>query len=933
MHLNYAFTTSELQFIFDQFDHDEAEAVKDQLRPFIQERFRSMYRIVWNLPPFSTYLAHHCNGMLYNELDVYYHVEQCWIILQQEEEEAHEKLDQVPVHVQQAAAFLSSCAHDIWNEYQYPLMNESILDFPDQHMCWCTLSCDTPVSLLLERRRDHKTSFDHQLFQAPQWKQIMSCLNHGGRVQTLVFILAMPLLRLVVVGQHHHVRDEIVRFLSECFQWQQRRRENENDEDEDEARKVVLVCSGYRRSSVFHIQDLDTEPTASASRIVCLNVGSILVESSSSRLGASSSDLPLAGEISPRFRFQSLACPNSNAASTLKEEEEETTNSSSSSSKGSFGTLSFYHEPECSTVDWNIVTPGSSSLESILRLELGPVIGPVSITTRRSSDDDGPITSCGVQLLVQINQSTRFDIQLMDVCSTQVYVTSHDLTAHEPQVYQFSKLRPGRRYRYSFPHLTHGHDEDHPHQASLDDVSSRSIFPADVLEGTLETPGAWASKERSLASEERSTAPEERSSAAERARILVLGANRAAEHTRISPWKVVMDKLLGMPWHGVDLVIHTGGQVPHPDEKTTCMPLKEQLGYMKNPRYSLQETPTTRERSSQKIDRRCVQLEYQKYWNMKSTRQVLGKSSHQMICSREDLHGGLGESSSDETTLWSATVQSMAREYQCPWTTTSSIGNPTEEEDKDPGLAPPERLQTTKKTKKKKTENHPTRYYLDGGLPTKKKKKDDDEASTTRDVFQQLSPEVGLLTLDLSFQLNLISSRQWQLINATMKKKHLRALIVATPTPVLQESTLGEQAQELLDASLLEFFNRCLEWRAKFDTRELMFVSSNSSSSSQGLMSIYRETTYETFFTSLSVGSFTTGKQSKTVPTTPLLQGKACHGKLDFRHDRVVPERHFGLIQVMMTEEHDTHAKDELESGATPPTLTEFKLQFIPIDD
>ncbi|OQR90630.1 hypothetical protein ACHHYP_05366 [Achlya hypogyna] len=221
---------------------------------------------------------------------------------------------------------------------------------------------------------------------------------------------------------------------------------------------------------------------------------------------------------------------------------------------------------------------------------LGPVLGRIQVRQNLETDK----VSVMVTILLEVNATCRITCVILDILSGDETRVSVDMEAHLPAVFVATDLATERRYAYHFE--------------GLDKTNDRK--------GTFHTP---AESLNAL-------------------NVVALSSNfpQTRDTSAWNVWALLLQRL-EVPWHGLDLFIHVGGQVPLQEAAHECM-LWLQDECDGRPKESVDAVFAT---LRPQLLRR-FQQEYRAAWNVPFVRQVLSHVSNLMVRSQADVANTYG---------------------------------------------------------------------------------------------------------------------------------------------------------------------------------------------------------------------------------------------------------------------------------------------------
>ncbi|KAH9155541.1 hypothetical protein AeRB84_002503 [Aphanomyces euteiches] len=242
----------------------------------------------------------------------------------------------------------------------------------------------------------------------------------------------------------------------------------------------------------------------------------------------------------------------------------------------------FHFTSDLDTVEWYQIEQRLPDLGYCCAI-LGPILGRMSLQSNEETLD----YFVTVNILLEVNSKAKITCVLTDIMSNTEIRVSQDVEANVPVSFVCTPLRPSSRYSYSFEGLANREDR----------------------KGVFHTP----SKQLNALN------------------IVAVSTNFPQERLVGEPnlWEALYDRLL-VPWHGIDIVLHLGGQAPMQEVANDCL------------RW-LQSQPKdgNSSRWSQLIRTRFQQA-YRQVWNTPFLRTVLSHTSQSMIWSGSDIASFFG---------------------------------------------------------------------------------------------------------------------------------------------------------------------------------------------------------------------------------------------------------------------------------------------------
>ncbi|CAM9574609.1 unnamed protein product, partial [Choristocarpus tenellus] len=220
---------------------------------------------------------------------------------------------------------------------------------------------------------------------------------------------------------------------------------------------------------------------------------------------------------------------------------------------------------------------------------LGPVVGKVDVLPR----GEGNRESCRVPILLEVDTPGTVTCLMRDVLTSEEFRVERYLRARRPRSFWMQGLRSSRKYLIEFEGVVNGHDRlgylTTPH----------SSFPDMVM--------AAVSNDRP-------------------------GELPVAE---INLWETLASRLKE-PWHGLEVILHVGGQVDLTSAFETCGTF---LSEVEDKRRQGKVSPAAEAQAMIAVKERFRE-EYRKIWNQPSTRQVLSSCQHLMMWGQSEACNG-----------------------------------------------------------------------------------------------------------------------------------------------------------------------------------------------------------------------------------------------------------------------------------------------------
>ncbi|KAF0686609.1 Aste57867_21614 [Aphanomyces stellatus] len=837
VHLRHAFTEKELVAMVQRMLAMPQDEWKKVMRPEIQHRLQSVYRVQWNVPPFRDALRTCSHVMLLDEDDLYFTAS----LVDAKFDDHHDEVAQI-LH------FFRQVAQTVWFFYQNQLwtdLQEDVLAtrtssfVPFGATTLVVLNKNlTPVAAddaladdgpkktkkgkaKIEKRNSTKTTgIDltkvaqaNNLLPPAAWLVLDDAIiaTKATECKLMVVVVCVDLIEVSMASMF---LTGVTRLLEKLFDWKNQRL---NDRD------VVVLMQSTTTNDAYDVTDQRSHAT-----IRLVPVGSI----TDATRHASPSYPVAGGRFSKRFSFApAIGDTDKQPFAWTK------------------GYGHFHVASDLQVVQWYHVAhwlPTTRPCHAIT----GPILGRMDVV----DDEVAAETFVTVSIVLEVNAAASITCVVVDVLANVSTRVTLDVEPYEPTTFRCSKLSPSRRYAYSF-----------------DGLANR-----DERKGTFHTPSTHV----------------------DALNLVALSLNFPQVRVAASPnlWEALHARLQ-VPWHGIDLVVHVGGQVQMQNAADDCL------------RW-LQTQPTTSTLDMRRLMRTRFQQEYRAAWNVPYVRTVLGQTSQLMMWSTSDIATFFGrskailvkESSDEDAELMEMVVaeaKATARMYY------DALGWRTDLDDEDDGADDGSGAATA-----------------DKGVATDTKSSDDANKALVRpDYFAVRMGLIAMFVFDMKSttagdqitcnnrlttppsERPLISEAQWLAFERICRKKSVRALVLVMELPLLvtakPESFPGATLAAhwlACPAQLDQLLSLLFRWKQKVDGRDVVILSGNLH---LGLDTFIQDTK-----STFGFHSFVTGPIA--APVEPFAfedQGKVMEKRFSFAHRFSPPQANYVLVEVALLEE------------------------------
>ncbi|OQS05373.1 hypothetical protein THRCLA_02482 [Thraustotheca clavata] len=451
---------------------------------------------------------------------------------------------------------------------------------------------------------------------------------------------------------------------------------------------------------------------------------------------------------------------------------------------------------------------------------VGPIVGRLQIFKDVNTEK---VTVTGT-IMLEVNASCCITCIILDVLSGREIKLTIDMRANVPEQFVCNSLEPERRYAYLF----------------------EGIENSDKRKGTFHTPSANINT----------------------LNVVVVSSNfpQLRDKACSNVWQLLFERVK-TPWHGIDMLLHIGGQVPLHEAAHECMNwLRDQFSNSPN---------TPKEDVIKQMRAKIVQRFQQEYriaWNVPFVCEVLSNTSNLMIWTQNDIATTYGRATDmllragfTENDLEAAkTIQEIAIEVCLMYQ--SSLGW------KNDLLQDDELQNSTLQQEQSSLITAPPKYYgllfdyIGFFIFDMRTTNTEDEMTCNKRLTKPLNP------LDRPT----ISEAQWLAFENLLRIKSIRALVLVMEYPLLLTNTklsplesqslfynsFDMQAHWIACPALLEQLIALLfKWKEKFDGREVIIISGN--------MSIGLNTLLRNVKSSFLISTFATGPVIGSVNNFP----------------------------------------------------------------
>ncbi|KAG7386073.1 hypothetical protein PHYPSEUDO_000665 [Phytophthora pseudosyringae] len=632
-------------------DGDDFQLLRSELRYRLQE----VYRVAWGVPPMNRVLRYSSNLMLLNEdSDLYFNQSNLRSILNQSGN--HSVSD---VTLTAVVAILRGLAFELWQLYQ----NQLWVDLAEREMKYggkssgnkVTFSTTFGINRMVIANVSHEVyeycntmemeaqnnltgsatrSLDEpnsvptvSLFSAPSWKVIDEALEtssptpEAGHVraaptrpknpiQLLVFVISGDLMAWGGSKTYPAVRVQIVKLLEKLFAWKCLDRVR---------RDVAVICCRTNGSSItFEIMDEKLSEKLSLTCVGSISEARELLHQDQKKVkGAAPAMAKSAaiskGHFSKRFSYRSItntagsaiASSISNVSVAGREKLPPTGNDIVSRSTARYRTfVSYRFVTDFRRGFFDETLRFFPPRVSLPKATLGPVVGRMALKEASNAEPEEPLAdedprdppkmSFTVPILLEINADARVVCVVTDILANQDVRVAEVLTRYHPHVFEIPSLVPERRYVYRF----------------------EGIANSESRRGSFHTPPCTSAALSFVAVS--SNFPEQ------------------MEESTDSLWAVIKERVQ-VPWCGLDMVLHLGGQVPMHETAFDCFEwVRRELNIREKSTENDDETDSHVASLRRKVRQRLRQR-YHLCWNVPNVRETLAHTSNWFLRSQADV--------------------------------------------------------------------------------------------------------------------------------------------------------------------------------------------------------------------------------------------------------------------------------------------------------
>ncbi|KDO29903.1 hypothetical protein SPRG_04969 [Saprolegnia parasitica CBS 223.65] len=484
---------------------------------------------------------------------------------------------------------------------------------------------------------------------------------------------------------------------------------------------------------------------------------------------------------------------------------------------------------------------------------LGPVLGRLRVV----QDSDTDRYSVTATLLLEVNAARAITCIVLDILSGDERRVTLELAAYTPSVFLLSTLDVDRRYTYRFD--------------GLDD---------ETRGGTFHTPSEHTSV----------------------LNIVAVSSNliQFRDPAVVNTWQLLLQRLC-VPWHGLDVLLHLGGQVPLQEAAIECTHwLQDECDRRPMDAVS-QVAAELRPRL-----RRRFQQEYWAAWNVPHFRTVLACISNWMVRAQADVATTYGRSPdlllkegvSPRTIEILGYIHEIAMEV---WRAYQGALGWGPDDDADADEPPAATIAETPATTAPMLPLYYALRFEHIGVFVF-----DMRSTRAGDVIScngRLSTPLPPTTRPT------ISEAQWMAFESLLRKKSVRALILVMELPLLLTtpknapptvadpslySALDLQAHWVgCPVQLDQLLSLLFKWKEKIDGRDVAVLSGN--------MGFGLETTIKDKNSNFELHNYTTGPVTSAVQPFPFVDRGAFEKRFEFEQRFVSPLPNYVLLEVTLT--------------------------------
>ncbi|ETV84523.1 hypothetical protein H257_03703 [Aphanomyces astaci] len=580
VHMKHAFTDKELVALVRRMLDMPKDEWNRLMRPEIQHRMQQVYRVQWNIPPFRDALRVCGNVMLVDEPDLYFSASL-----------VESTFDDRLADVAEIVQFIREIAQFVWLYYQNQLWLDVV---PDDVLATrtasfvqyghCTLAIlnknlnppvvdDPPPS-------SSTTTSKKPMAKRNSTKSAGIDLTKVAQANNLLPPAAWLVLDDAIIGAKHNCKlmcvvvccDLLEASMASIFLIGVTRLLEKVFDWKNQRlndRNVAILMQSTTTTDTYIVTDQRSHAT-----LRLIPVGSI---TSSRRLNAPSYPID-GGHFSKRFTF---------ARDVMAGRDGKPSSQAENAVDGTKGYGHVHVTSDLDVMQWYHVAHWLPFTKPCYAIT-GPIVGRMQVV--EPDNDQTFDATVHVCIVLEVNAAATITCVVVDVLANIELRFAQAFQPNTPTTIRCTNLEPSTRYAYTFEGLANRDDRQgvfHTPDAQLNAINIVAVSTNFPQDRATSSPNLWE-----------------------------------ALHTRLQ-----------VPWHGIDVVAHVGGQAPMQSAANEC------LGWLQSQPKKLDDVTMWKERV-----RTRFQQEYRVVWNTPFLRTVLSHTSQLMVLTAADVASFFGRS-------------------------------------------------------------------------------------------------------------------------------------------------------------------------------------------------------------------------------------------------------------------------------------------------